>query len=108
MPITFQTDQKGTEASFHFPHVRENSPAWLEGFICLTFLYHKEQTPQHCSNLFTCSVCVCMLVYTHSVRSSNSANNTLYLIKAGSRENTQWFMGKQSQCFPIPFSCLFV
>lgn len=38
--------------------------------------------------------------------STNSANNTLHLFKAGWKEYKQWFMGKLSQCFPIPSSCL--
>lgn len=52
------------------------------------------------------ALCVHMLVYTHNMHSSNSANNTLHLFKAGSKEYKQWFMRKLWQCFPIPFPCL--
>lgn len=54
------------------------------------------------------ALCVRVLVYTHHMHSSNSANNTLHLFKAGSKEYKQWFMRKLRQCFPIPCSCLFV
>lgn len=98
-----KTDQKGIEAPFSFQYVRENSQAWFAWNLYTI----KKQTPQYHSNPLN-ALCVSMPVYIHNMHSSNNANNTLHLFKAGSKEYKQWFIRKLSQCFPIPFSCLFV
>lgn len=51
-------------------------------------------------------MCVCLLVYVHSVRSPNSANSTLYLFTAGSEEYSRIL---RASCPSVsPFHLLFV
>lgn len=56
-----------TRKVFSFQYVRENTSAWLMGFICLKILYCKEQTPQHHSNPLTFSVFVCICLFIHTI-----------------------------------------
>ena len=98
---------KEVSSTIWFSVCERDSPAWLEGFICLNFLGHKETgSPASFQSIDT--LCVCVHVYTHSMHCSNGANNTLHLCEAGSKEYKQWFMRNPSQCFPVPFSCLCV